>query len=59
LVGTSGVGKTETAIALADALYGGERSMITIAMSEYREAHTVSSLKGSPPATWATAKAAC
>ncbi|MFT4179232.1 MAG: type VI secretion system ATPase TssH [Thermomonas sp.] len=49
LVGTSGVGKTETAIALADALYGGERSMITIAMSEYQEAHTVSSLKGSPP----------
>ena len=49
LVGTSGVGKTETAIALADALYGGERSMITINMSEYQEAHTVSSLKGSPP----------
>jgi type VI secretion system protein VasG len=49
LVGTSGVGKTETAIALADILYGGERSMITINMSEYQEAHTVSSLKGSPP----------
>ena len=49
LVGTSGVGKTETAIALADALYGGERSMITINVSEYQEAHTVSSLKGSPP----------
>ncbi|WP_341921316.1 type VI secretion system ATPase TssH [Hydrocarboniphaga effusa] len=49
LVGTSGVGKTETAIALADTLYGGERSMITINMSEYQEAHTVSSLKGSPP----------
>ncbi|MFN7135957.1 MAG: type VI secretion system ATPase TssH, partial [Thermomonas sp.] len=49
LVGTSGVGKTETAIALADALYGGERSMITINMSEFQEAHTVSSLKGSPP----------
>lgn len=49
LVGTSGVGKTETAIALADALYGGERNMITINMSEYQEAHTVSSLKGSPP----------
>lgn len=49
LVGTSGVGKTETATALADTLYGGERSMITINMSEYQEAHTVSSLKGSPP----------
>src|SRR3546814_10043572 len=49
LVGTSGVGKTETAIALADVLYGGERNMITIKMSEYQEAHTVSSLKGSPP----------
>ncbi|AKC85904.1 type VI secretion system ATPase TssH [Pseudoxanthomonas suwonensis] len=49
LVGTSGVGKTETAIALADVLYGGERNMITINMSEYQEAHTVSSLKGSPP----------
>ena len=49
LVGTSGVGKTETAIALAETLYGGERSMITINMSEYQEAHTVSSLKGSPP----------
>ncbi|MFC5743001.1 type VI secretion system ATPase TssH [Dyella tabacisoli] len=49
LVGTSGVGKTETAIALADILYGGERNMITINMSEYQEAHTVSSLKGSPP----------
>ncbi|RMX04250.1 type VI secretion system ATPase TssH [Corticibacter populi] len=49
LVGTSGVGKTETAIALADTLYGGERNMVTINMSEYQEAHTVSSLKGSPP----------
>jgi type VI secretion system protein VasG len=49
LVGTSGVGKTETAIALAELLYGGERSMITINMSEYQEAHTVSTLKGSPP----------
>jgi len=49
LVGTSGVGKTETAIALADSLYGGERNMIVINMSEYQEAHTVSSLKGSPP----------
>jgi type VI secretion system protein VasG len=49
LVGTSGVGKTETALALADVLYGGERNMVTINMSEYQEAHTVSSLKGSPP----------
>jgi len=49
LVGPSGVGKTETAIALADQLYGGERSMITINMSEFQEAHTVSTLKGSPP----------
>lgn len=48
-VGPSGVGKTETAIALADILYGGERNMVTINMSEYQEAHTVSSLKGSPP----------
>jgi type VI secretion system protein VasG len=49
LVGPSGVGKTETALALADTLYGGERHMVTINMSEYQEAHTVSSLKGSPP----------
>jgi len=49
LVGTSGVGKTETALALADILYGGERNMITINMSEYQESHTVSALKGSPP----------
>jgi type VI secretion system protein VasG len=49
LVGPSGVGKTETAIALADVLYGGERNMVTINMSEYQEAHTVSGLKGSPP----------
>ena len=49
LVGPSGVGKTETAIALADLLYGGERNMITINMSEFQEAHTVSTLKGSPP----------
>lgn len=49
LLGPSGVGKTETALALADALYGGERNVITINMSEYQEAHTVSSLKGSPP----------
>lgn len=49
LLGPSGVGKTETALALADTLYGGERNLITINMSEYKEAHTVSSLKGSPP----------
>ena len=49
LVGPSGVGKTETAIALSDLLYGGERNMITINMSEFQEAHTVSTLKGSPP----------
>ncbi len=48
-VGPSGVGKTETALALADILYGGERNLITINMSEYQEAHTVSGLKGSPP----------
>ena len=48
-VGPSGVGKTETALALADALYGGERKMVTINMSEYQEAHSVSGLKGSPP----------
>lgn len=49
LVGTSGTGKTETALALADTLYGGEKSLITINLSEYQEAHTVSQLKGSPP----------
>ena len=49
LVGPSGVGKTETALALADLLYGGDENVITINMSEYQEAHTVSSLKGSPP----------
>ena len=49
LVGPSGVGKTETALALADLLYGGERNVITINMSEFQEAHTVSTLKGSPP----------
>ncbi|MDO6388432.1 type VI secretion system ATPase TssH [Uliginosibacterium sp. 31-12] len=48
-VGPSGVGKTETALALAESLYGGERNLITINMSEYQEAHTVSGLKGSPP----------
>jgi type VI secretion system protein VasG len=49
LVGPSGVGKTETALALADALYGGERNLVTINMSEYQEGHSVSGLKGSPP----------
>lgn len=49
LVGSSGTGKTETARALADTLYGGQRSLITLNFSEYQEAHTVSQLKGSPP----------
>nr|WP_289056348.1 type VI secretion system ATPase TssH [uncultured Psychrobacter sp.] len=49
LAGPSGVGKTETALALADSLYGGEHNVITINMSEYQEAHTVSTLKGAPP----------
>ena len=49
LVGPSGVGKTETALALADILYGGERNMVMINMSEFQEAHTVSALKGAPP----------
>ena len=49
LVGPSGVGKTETALALSDVLYGGERNLITINLSEYQEAHSVASLKGSPP----------
>ncbi|WP_392563140.1 type VI secretion system ATPase TssH [Orbus sturtevantii] len=49
LVGPSGVGKTECALALADTLFGGEQSLVTINMSEYQEAHTVSQLKGSPP----------
>ena len=49
LVGPSGVGKTETALALSDLLYGGEHNIITINMSEFQEAHTVSTLKGSPP----------
>jgi len=49
LVGPSGTGKTETALTLAEALYGGEQNLITINMSEFQEAHTVSTLKGSPP----------
>ena len=49
LAGPSGVGKTETALALAEILYGGERNVVLISMSEYQEAHTVSGLKGSPP----------
>ena len=49
LVGPSGVGKTETALALGDLLYGGERNVVTINMSEFQEAHTVSTLKGAPP----------
>ncbi|MDR5753437.1 MULTISPECIES: type VI secretion system ATPase TssH [unclassified Caballeronia] len=49
LVGPSGVGKTETARTLADLMFGGERALVTINLSEYQEAHTVSQLKGSPP----------
>ncbi len=49
LVGPSGVGKTETAVTLAEILFGGERNMVSVNMSEYQEAHTVSSLKGAPP----------
>jgi type VI secretion system protein VasG len=49
LAGPSGVGKTETALALAEALYGGEQNLITVNMSEYQEAHSVSGLKGAPP----------
>ncbi|WP_175946970.1 type VI secretion system ATPase TssH [Burkholderia pyrrocinia] len=49
LAGPSGVGKTETALALADLLFGGEAALTTINMSEYQESHTVSQLKGSPP----------
>jgi type VI secretion system protein VasG len=49
LVGPSGVGKTETALAIAESIYAGEHNLITINMSEYQEAHTISSLKGSPP----------
>jgi len=49
LVGPSGVGKTETALAISDLLYGGERNLISINMSEFQESHTVSTLKGAPP----------
>jgi type VI secretion system protein VasG len=49
LAGPSGVGKTETALALSEALYGGEQNLVTINMSEFQEAHTVSTLKGAPP----------
>ena len=49
LAGPSGVGKTETALAIAEMLYGGEQNVITINMSEFQEAHTVSTLKGAPP----------
>ena len=49
LVGPSGTGKTETALTLTEALYGGEQNLISINMSEFQEAHTVSTLKGSPP----------
>lgn len=49
LAGSSGIGKTETAMVLAELLYGGEQSLVTINMSEYQEAHSVSGLKGSPP----------
>jgi type VI secretion system protein VasG len=49
LVGPSGTGKTETALTLAESLYGGEHNIISINMSEFQEAHTVSTLKGSPP----------
>jgi len=49
LVGPSGTGKTETALSLAETLFGGEQNLISINMSEFQEAHTVSTLKGSPP----------
>ena len=49
LCGPSGVGKTETALALAETLFGGEQNLISINMSEFQEAHTVSTLKGAPP----------
>jgi AAA domain (Cdc48 subfamily) len=59
LVGPSGVGKTETALALSDLLYGGEHNLITINMSEFQEAHTISTLKGSPPGYFPTFRAYC
>lgn len=59
LAGPSGVGKTETALALAEAIYGGEQNLVTINMSEFQEAHTVSTLKGAPPAMWAMARVVC
>jgi type VI secretion system protein VasG len=59
LAGPSGVGKTETALGARRSLYGGEQNLITINMSEFQEAHTVSRLKGARPATSATARAAC
>ncbi len=59
MVGPSGVGKTETALTLADQLYGGEQNLTTINMSEYKEEHKVSLLMGSPPAMSAMARAAC
>lgn len=49
LVGPSGVGKTETACQLADLLFGGQQHMVTVNMSEFQEAHSVSGLKGAPP----------
>src|SRR5579862_6470979 len=49
LVGPSGTGKTETALTIAETLYGGEQNLIKINMAEFQEAHTVSTLKGSPP----------
>ena len=58
LCGPSGVGKTETALALAESLYGGEQNVITINMSEFGEAHTVSTLKVRLRAMWAMVKAA-
>ncbi len=59
MVGTSGTGKTETALTLADLLYGGEQNMTVINMTEFKEEHKVSLLMGSPPVTSATGKAAC
>ncbi len=60
LVGPSGVGKTETALAVAEHLFGGEQAMISVNMSEYQEKHTVSRLVGArPPGTLALAKAGC